>query len=164
MPYVESYDEFAARHGGRDAGVRCANEMIFPDGAVAVDSAGFGPILREPPTDRWENLAMRRRMKTLLDRAENEFRRHKQAAVHATGLATNYANVPIPSDAPERLRLLAAEVARLRKAFAELEAEWEESPRRQFERAYAREQAEKAALAARVQAEILSIVPSSSEE
>jgi hypothetical protein len=92
---IESYREFADRHGNRPLNV--AGQLLFADGASCLDD---GEGRQEPPRDPVENLRLRLRYwKAAIKRSESDFAAVKGECSRQAELAARYANLPGPSNA-----------------------------------------------------------------
>jgi hypothetical protein len=162
MPYtvtIESYREFAARHGNKP--LQVGNRLLFADGAAVV--ADDESIREEPPADPAENLRQRLAYwRAAVRRATLDFDELKSYCSRQAELATRYSNLPGPPNAAlsdlHKLRdavgFCRDEVAKLEKQLAERTVSDPDRLRRQHLEEYERQQQ---AAAATVLAEIASI-------
>ena len=123
MPFsilIESYREFAERHGNRPLNV--AGRLAFFDGAT---SSTDGESRMEPPTHPVENLRCRLQYwRTAVARASEDFYSLRGQCQQAAELASRYSNLPGPSNLMlADLHKLQAAVAYCRAEVAKLEAE-----------------------------------------
>jgi hypothetical protein len=125
---IESFQEFAERHG--NSGLACGKTglLVWPDGASALQDDA--DTRSEPPDDPQELLVMQRRyFREALRRAEAEFQRAQQDFAESAALASRYSNLPGPPvDAPQILKQLAGRVRLRRAQLAVIEKELVESP------------------------------------
>ena len=131
---IESFDEFAARHGGSPVEVR--NQFIFADGATC--RSEYGDARAEPPADPASLLALQREYhRATAERAEATFYDARSRFSEQASLAARYSNLPsAPEDAPEILNNLKQAVHRERAELARIESELAKTPqaRRRQER------------------------------
>jgi hypothetical protein len=148
---IESYREFADRHGNRPLNV--AGQLLFADGASCLRD---GEGRQEPPRDAAELVRVKLRYwREAVKRSTADFDSLKSECARQAELATRYSNLPGPSNAAlADLHWLKGAVEFARKTVAELEKELAakagadpESQRRRFREQYERdEQARAAAL------------------
>ena len=161
MPYtvvVESYREFAERHGNRPLNV--AGRLLFADGASTTDD---GECRQEPPRDPVELIRVQLRYwRDAVRRSTADFAALKSECARMAELATRYSNLPGPSNTAladlHKLRdaviYCREEVAKLEKELAAKGGADPDHLRRQWREKYEREQQ---AAAASVLGEIASI-------
>ena len=111
---VESYQEFAQRHGNDGLSIGKTGWILFSDGASVLQSDG--DFREEPPTDPRELLILRRDyFREALKCAEKDFHRTQTAFADQAALASRSASIPsAPSNAAEILRDLAKVVFGIR--------------------------------------------------
>ncbi len=161
MPFtvtVESYHEFARRHGNRPLG--CDGRLLFADGASCSDD---GELREEPPRNPVELIRVQLRYwRQAVRRSTADFEALRSQCSRQAEMATRYANLPGPSNGAladlHKLRdavlFCRTKVAELEKALAEKTANDPDRLRRQDIIRYEREQQ---AAAAALVGEIASI-------
>jgi hypothetical protein len=123
---IESYAEFAARHGGRP--LKNGSTFIFPDGAMV--SAADGNQRSEAPTDPYQLLKLKRDYcAAAVARASEEFHATRIAFGEAASLSLRYHNLPgAPPDAPKILADLRADWQECQAALVAVEEELAATP------------------------------------
>lgn len=124
--YVESFGEFAERHGHDQVAYR-GTLFLFSDGAICNQE---GSAFQEPPEKPSARLHLQRDYARIrVERAEGEFSNASTAFAEQATLAARYRNLPPPpSNAPEILESLKAEVYKWRERLAELEEQLSKTP------------------------------------
>jgi hypothetical protein len=114
---VESYEEFAERHGGRP--ILVANDFLFADGARV--NRENTRLRAEPPPDDFARLRFRRRYYLAhLQAEERAFASFQNRCHERAYLSSQFVNLPgVPDNAAEQLERGKKRIESLR---AELEA------------------------------------------
>ena len=122
---IESFEEFAARHGGDF--VKTRGLFLFPSGATCDEEFSWS---HSPPVDPTELLRSRREyVQEKLTRAVGNFRSLKNEVLEQGRLSATFANLPgPPDDAPQELQRLKAIVEKWREELQGIEVELEQTP------------------------------------
>jgi hypothetical protein len=123
---VETYHEFAARHGGNQALVD--GWLVFPSGARV--RAEDGDVREEPPEDPLALLQIKRAYEAAaLEVAIEEFNKAKADFMEQAALSRAYRNVPPPpADAPNFLKQVKALIKQRRKTLKALDEQLAKFP------------------------------------
>lgn len=119
MILIESYEEFAQRHGN-DA-IDLEHRFLFSDGAQCDRN---GDQRREPPDNRTALLRLQERYwQHRTKQAENDFLAFRGRINQQLSFAVNNPDLPVPGDeAVEHLKRLRAEAQRLRAMLDSVES------------------------------------------